>query len=308
MDAYTSVKLDFSPESLNALYGVLAFVMFGVALDLRPAQFRLLAERPKPVLVGLASQLLLLPALTYLLILLFKPAPSLALGMLLVSACPGGNISNFISHFGRGNAALSVTLTSIVSLSAVVMTPFLFAFWVARLPASVEIPPGFQVPFWETVGLIGLMVLAPLLSGMLVAEKLPRIAKRLHKPMQILSLVVFAGFIGIAFSKNYTAFLQYWWVVMGLVVLHNAVALAAGLGWAKLLRLNRADARTVSVETGIQNSGLGLVLIFGFFDGNGGMALIAGTWGFYHTLSGLAIASLWRYQDKARLRSPRAYA
>ncbi|MDX5384031.1 MAG: bile acid:sodium symporter family protein, partial [Rhodobacterales bacterium] len=99
------VMLNFSPTSLQVLNAVLAVVMFSIAIDLKPADFKRLGRAPKPVLVGLLSQFLVLPALTYCLVLLTAPRPSIALGLILVAACPGGNISNFITHRARGNAA-----------------------------------------------------------------------------------------------------------------------------------------------------------------------------------------------------------
>jgi len=123
------VALNFSPNSLLLLNGILAVVMFSVAIDLMPDDFRRLLRAPKPVLVGLFSQFVVLPVLTFFLILATTPQASIALGLILVAACPGGNISNFITQRAGGNAALSVSMTAIATVAAIFLTPLNIALW-----------------------------------------------------------------------------------------------------------------------------------------------------------------------------------
>ena len=130
------VRLNFSPQSLTALNFILAFVLFGVALDMKVSDFRGIANAPRATLVGLMGQFVLLPAVAFGLGLLLKPAPSIALGMLLVAACPGGNLSNFLTHFGRGNTALSVSVSAVASIIALIATPFNFGWMIATNPAT----------------------------------------------------------------------------------------------------------------------------------------------------------------------------
>jgi BASS family bile acid:Na+ symporter len=113
--------------------------MFGVALDLKVSDFKAVLVMPKPVLIGLAGQFLLLPAFTFLLVLAIKPAPSIALGMMLVAACPGGNISNFLTHYARGNTALSITMTAMSTAVAIVMTPLNLSLWGGLNPETAKI-------------------------------------------------------------------------------------------------------------------------------------------------------------------------
>jgi BASS family bile acid:Na+ symporter len=131
LEALDHIRLNFSPESLHMLNIALAFIMFGVALEIKVEHFRKLVSDPKSAVIGFVSQFVALPFITFLLTLLFKDylSPTMALGMILVAACPGGNISNFISSLARGNVALSVSLTAIATIGAVFLTPLNFAVW-----------------------------------------------------------------------------------------------------------------------------------------------------------------------------------
>ena len=135
-----AVRLNFSPESLVALNFILAFVMFGVALDMKPADFKGITAAPRAVLIGMVAQFLLLPAAAWALTMVLRPQPSIALGLILVACCPGGNISNFLTHFARGNTALSVTMTAFSTVGALFFTPFNTALWGSLNPATRRDP------------------------------------------------------------------------------------------------------------------------------------------------------------------------
>lgn len=293
MDQIDDVMLNFSPASLTLLNAILAVVMFAIALDLRPAQFRALAAAPRPVIAGFLSQFVALPAATYLLVLVLQPRPSIALGLIVVAACPGGNISNFLTHRAGGNAALSVSLTAIATLGAIVLTPLNIALWGGLYAPTREILHATTIdPVQVAVTVLFLLVL-PLALGMLVNAYQPTLAAKIRKPMQILSMVIFLAFILAALAGNWTYFVALAGLVAGLVIAHNALALGLGYGIATLARVAPADRRAITIETGIQNSGLGLILIFAFFGGLGGMAVVAAFWGLWHAISGLALALAW---------------
>lgn len=131
-----NIHLNFNQENLWALNVCLALIMFGIALDLKVADFKRVAESPKASFVGLTSQFILLPFITWLLVMIIRPQPSIALGMMLVAACPGGNISNFLTHLSKGNTALSVSLTAIGTVLAIVMTPFNLQLWASLYPPT----------------------------------------------------------------------------------------------------------------------------------------------------------------------------
>jgi bile acid:Na+ symporter, BASS family len=282
--------LAFSAGSLMVLNAILAVVMFSIAIDLKPRDFKILANAPKPLIVGLMSQFLLLPALTFLLVLVTQPQASVALGLILVAACPGGNISNFITHRAGGNAALSVSMTAFATIAAIVLTPLNIAFWGSLYPPSAEILRATVIDPVSIAITVGLMLVLPLVLGLLLNAKRPDITRKLRMPLQWLSMGIFFGFIVIALAANWGLFLAFAGGIAGLVIVHNALGLGGGYALATLAGLSPFDRRAVTIETGIQNSGLGLVLIFGFFGGLGGMAIVAAFWGVWHAISGLALA------------------
>lgn len=290
MVAVDDVVLNFSPASLMLLNVVLAVVMFGVALDLTPGDFRRLLERPRAFFVGFFSQFFFLPAATFLLVLLLEPMPSMALGMMLVAACPGGNVSNFITHRAGGNLALSVSMTAASTACAVIMTPFNLAFWAGLYAPTRPLLEATSVSPWDMAFTVAILLVVPLLLGMFVNTRFPALAARLRGPMKPLSMLVLALFIVGALAANFQYFIAYVGLVAGVVFLHNGVALAGGYLLPWLAGLPEIDRRAISIETGIQNSGLGLVLIFNFFGGLGGMAIVAAWWGVWHIVSGLALA------------------
>lgn len=287
------VALAFSPATLALLNVVLALVTFGVALDIRVEDFRRVARTGRPALLGLAAQLLLLPGLTFGLVLLLDPVPSMALGMILVASCPGGTISNFMTHLAGGSTALSVTMSAVSTAAATVTLPLHVSLWGSLHPGTRALLTAVEVEpirmFFTVLAVIGL----PVLAGMALAVRRPWLAERLRLPMRRFSLAVFALFVAGALAANFEPFLAHVGRVAGLVAAHNALAL--GLGWAsaRLGGLPAAERRAVTIEVGIQNSGLGLLLIFDFFDGLGGMAIVAAWWGVWHIVSGLALAAWW---------------
>jgi BASS family bile acid:Na+ symporter len=299
MTELDAVRLNFSPESLVALNFVLAFVMFGVALDMRWSDFRGITAAPRAVLIGMASQFLLLPAAAWALTMLLRPQPSIALGLILVACCPGGNISNFFTHFAHGNTALSVTMTAFSTVAALFFTPFNTALWGSLNPDTAAILNEIAIDPVEMFGAVAVLLVIPAIAGMSVARRFPVFAARAHTPFRVLSLGVFVAFVLLALAANWDYFLQYTDRVVVSVLLLNALGFAIGYFVAGAARLTQADRRAVSIETGIQNSGLGLILVFNFFGGLGGMAITAAWWGIWHVLAGLTLATWWRRRPPA---------
>lgn len=287
------IVLNFSPASLNLLNVILCVVMFSIALDLRIADFREVSRNPKAFVVGVFSQFIALPALTFLLVVLLEPRPSIALGLILVAACPGGNISNFLTHRARGNIALSVSMTAFSTLICPIATPLNIAIWGSLYGPTREILRATEIDPMSVLYTVLLLLVLPMVLGMVLNARFPHVAAKLRKPLQIVSMVIFIGFIVAALAANWNFFLGYVGHVAILVVLHNGLALGTGFVLATLASLGTADRRAITIETGIQNSGLGLILIFAFFGGLGGMTVAAAFWGIWHAVSGLALATLW---------------
>lgn len=293
MNSIDSVVLNFSEGNLFLLNISLGFIMFGVAINLTPEDFLRVLRSPRSAIAGVLSQFILLPFLTFLLIWVIRPLPSLALGMMLVAACPGGNISNFMSSMAKGNTALSVSLTAISSFLAVVMTPINLTLWASLYEPTSLILKEVSLDFWELFRTITMLLIVPIILGMLLRKYRSKFADALHPVMHYTSILIFTVIVLMAFSANLDLFLEYIHYVVFLVLLHNAIALTSGYQVARIFRLPDADKRSLAIETGIQNSGLGLLLIFAFFDGLGGMAIVAAWWGIWHIISGLSLAYFW---------------
>ncbi|WP_420317320.1 bile acid:sodium symporter family protein [Ekhidna sp.] len=293
MDPIDQVTLNFSEANLFYLNLSLGFIMFGVAINLRLEDFIRVIKSPKSTLVGIFSQFLVLPSLTFLLVLIIQPRPSFALGMMLVAACPGGNISNFMTAMARGNTALSVSLTAVSSTLAIIMTPLNITFWGSLYPPTASILTEVSLDFWELFKTITMLLLIPIFLGMLLRKWKPTIADKLHPIMHYSSIAIFAGIVIMAFNANFDLFIAHIHLVVLLVFAHNAFALLAGFNLARVFKLQLQDRKSIAIETGIQNSGLGLIIIFGFFEGLGGMAIVAAWWGIWHIISGLCLAYFW---------------
>lgn len=298
-----AVLIQIDSTGQLALGVVLALIMFGVALDLRFSDFTAVLRRPLAPLTGLVAQTLLLPAMTWGMTMILQPQPSVALGMIIVGACPGGNLSNLITHMGRGNTALSVSMTALSSVVAIVATPLNILFWASLNPATAALLRQVNIeagPFLaQTILILGL----PMLLGMSLAHWAPALASRLRRPFQILSWLVLIVFIGATTVANGRYLLTFLADIMPMVILHNAAALALGWLAAKAIRMNIPDTRAVTIEIGMQNSGLGLALILNQFDALGGAALIAAGWGIWHIVSGWALATFWKRSDR-RVATP----
>jgi BASS family bile acid:Na+ symporter len=236
----------------------------------------------------------LLPFTAWLLTMLMKPQASIALGMILVAACPGGNVSNFLTNFARGTTALSVTMTAFSTTGAILFTPLNTALWGGLNPATRTILTEIAINPLDMLGTMLVLLAVPAALGMYVAWRFPAAAARARKPFRIFSIIAFVGFVVGALAANWSYFLAHVHRVVVVVALLNALGLALGYFSARLFGLPEADRRAVSIEVGIQNSGLALILVFNFFGGLGGMAIVAAWWGIWHILAGLTLATWWR--------------
>lgn len=289
----TGVQIEFDPNALWLLNLALGFIMFGIALEIKPTHFKLLWESPKPIFAGLFSQFVALQLVTLILVWLIEPATDIALGMFLVAACPGGNVSNFMSHFAGGNSALSISLTAVSSVAAVIMTPLVFNTMVYLYLETTSATTNFSISFLDMFEVVILILGIPLLLGMTFAHFLPLWSKRLAAIFKSTSVFFFVFLVVLMIVQNQSAFQASIASLFSVVVVHNLAALVTGFAVALLFGLGLAERRTLSIETGIQNSGLGLLLIFSFFDQNKGMAVVAALWGIWHLISGMSLALFW---------------
>ena len=303
-----SISVSLNAGGMNTINIVLAFVMFGVALGIRPRTFIEVFKNPKSVLLGMLCQIVLLPLFSFLLALAFGQSISwtMAMGMILVASCPGGNISNFMSSLSKANIELSVSLTAISTALAVFTTPF--NFWLygnlyLRFADIASEVPHLSIPLWDVFKTIVILLGIPLVLGVMTSHYLPRVAQKLKKPLQWFSILFFIAMVVLSFMGNLDAFLKCIKYIFLIVLLHNLLALAIGWCVGSACRVPRRDRRTLTIETGIQNSGLGLVLllgtsIFADFPPHGGTLVITAWWGVWHIVSGLAVSTMFYLSDR----------
>lgn len=307
-----SLHVNLTQGGMLAVNFILAFVMFGVALGIKVRTFKSVFKKPTSVIIGLLAQWVALPALTCLLAIVLNPiiTPMIAIGMILVASCPGGNMSNFLSAHSKGNIELSVSMTAVTTLFASIITPLNFWFWGSHYLRFAEIKrniPELDIPFGDMLSQIILILGFPIVLGLIVSHYFPNFAKKLIKPTSVLSIILFVAMVAVSLSQVLSSFEQRWEVYAGIlvcllvVVIHNALALSTGYYGAKLARVPVRDRRSLTIETGIQNSGLGLALLLNptifppeQWKENGGMIIVTALWGIWHIVSGLTISTIFR--------------
>ncbi|MAZ91598.1 MAG: bile acid transporter [Maricaulis sp.] len=292
-----SFRVIVDDQTRLAMAFILMGMMFTVALALNIEDFRAVRQQPVRVIGGVIAQILGLPLLTLGLVLILAPPASIALGMFVVASCPGGNVSNLLTHFARGNTAYSVSLTTISSVSAALATPVSILFWssvygpTAQLVQQLEISP---MPFvTQTVTLLAV----PLAAGMLVAARWPRLAARIRAVLMPLSLAGIGVLIVVGVVQNWTIILAIGAIIIPIAVIHNASAFGLGALSGRVLRLDAPSRRSLTFEVGIQNSGLGLIILLSQFDELGGAAAITGMWSIWHLVAGTGLIGLYRGLD-----------
>lgn len=287
------VRIAFDTGSIIFLDTVLALVLFGMALSLKPSDFTRIFRTPKAPLTGLAAQFFILPASNCFFCWVFKVDPWLAMGMQLVASCPSGSFSNVLTFMARGNVALSVSMTAASSLIATVATPLNFAFYSWLNPYTRSHLHSIQIDSTHVLLLVALVLALPLILGMLVGGRWPILAQKLDKPLRVGALGIFVVFIVAAFANNFDIFLNYFQYFVWLVLAQNALSLALGYFVASRMKLPEADRRAITIEVAIQNASLALVILFTFFPQAGAMTLVAAFWGVWHMVSGTLLAQWW---------------
>ncbi|AWL12180.1 Pantothenate precursors transporter PanS [Saliniradius amylolyticus] len=287
-----------SQSSLLILNAILALMMFGIALSLKAEDFKRVVLKPKAPLTGILAQFLILPLMTWALTMVIPMPTQVALGLILVGSCPGGSFSNIMTYLARGNTAMSVSMTGIASLAAVGMTPFNFALYASLNPATAELLKQIAVPPQDILMVVVFVLAIPLSLGLLAGRWLPVFAQRSEGAFRFISLFTLLLFVLIALARNWSEFVAGASIFLLVVVFHNALALMVGWVTARGMKLNNADTRAVTLEVGLQNSGLGLGIIFTFFGSLTEMAIIAAAWGIWHLVSGLSLAWFWHRRDR----------
>ncbi len=295
-----AIRIPFEESSLTLLRIVIAAILFGIALDTRPADFKVALSKPKPMAVAIVGQFLLLPAITFALTLILNVRGSVALGMILVACCPPGNVSNVLTHRARGDVALSVSMTAVSNVLAIFLMPINFAFWGGLHPTGQDFLRDIDVSALDLLSEILLVIGLPFVLGIAIASVFPAVAARSHRVVGAVAAVALLALIAAGMIRYWDIFTDYIGIVLIAVFLHDALALALGYAIARGGRLSDYSTRAMTFEVGVRNAGFGLLLVFQFFDGLGGMALVAAWWGIWDIIAGLVLAQLWARRPASR--------
>lgn len=297
------VVLNFTPATLVLLNVVLGLIMFGIALDTPVGDFKTVARKPKAFVIAIVAQLLILPAVTFGLTLILPVTGSIALGMILVACCPPGNISQILTHRSGGNVALSVSMTAVGNLLYIVMLPVSLAFWGSLHPAASELLEAVELSPAQMLLEIFMIIGLPFLLGLFIRHRFLGFARRVEPFVRWFSLLALLAFIVGALAGNWQYFIAFLGVIVLVVTVHDGVALGIGYTTAVVGGLGTRERKAMTFEVGIRNAGLGLGLVFTFFGGLGGMAIVAGWWGIWDIIVGLVLAALWGRHTRRRAGS-----
>ena len=280
------VPAPLSEVSTGVVPYMLGLIMFGMGLTLKSDDFRVVFSRPKDVLFGCLAQFTIMPLLAWLLTVMFQLPPDLALGVILVGCCPGGTASNVITYLAKGDLALSVGMTAVSTILAPLLTPLLT--WLLA-GTFVDVDP---------VGMfysILLVVIVPIIAGLLIQKFLPRFAKAAVPYLPAFSSVMIAVLVSIIVAHSAEDLLNNGLIIVLIVGLHNISGLVLGYCLGRLLGMNHAKRTAISVEVGMQNSGLAVDLAKRQFDAAVyPLAAIPGAiFSVWHNISGALVAKLY---------------
>jgi len=253
--------LDLGQGSELGMALALAMMMFSVALGLRPAHFAAIKDRPRAYVAGVVA---------------------------------GGNVSNMLVLLANGNTALSVSLTATSSLAAAFITPVSILFWSSLYVPTANLLTEIEFDAVSFLIQTSIILALPLLLGMLLLKLNPQLAQTIRKPLVMLSTAALFGIIIVASVRYWEMFVLLGAMIIGIVALHNASAFLLGYFSARLASASMSERRTLTFEVGIQNSGLGIVILLTQMGGLGGTAAIAGLWGVWHILAGLVLVVIFR--------------
>jgi BASS family bile acid:Na+ symporter len=303
MDTETldSLRIVLDPLGQAGVALALMLVMFGVALGLRVQDFRILADQPSLYLGGVLAQIVLLPLVTFGLIILISPPPSIALGMIVVACCPGGSVSNLLTYLSRGDIAVSVALTATSSMLAALLTPASTLFWARAYEPTAELLNSLDVNPLLFIGQTTLLLALPLAAGMIVAAKMPDFAERIRKRATVAGAAVLGATIVYGIAYFYPILWPAIGLLAGITIMHNTAAFATGAVVGMVLSKQASIRRALTFEIGIQNAGLALIILLAQLKGVGGAAAVAAVWGIWDLIAGGLLAMSYNYFDRKRV-------
>jgi len=268
---------------------MLGLIMFGMGMTMTPGDFKSILQSPKAVAIGVVAQFMVMPGLAFLLCQLFQLPAEIAIGVILVGCCPGGTASNVITYMAKGNTALSVACTSVSTLLAPLLTPAIF-----YLLASQWI----EINALSMLISILQVVLFPIILGLIARALLKTKVEGYIQVMPVISVIAIVAIVAAIIAGSKTQILESGLMILGLVALHNGMGYLLGYWASRILKLAEIDCRAVSIEVGMQNSGLGVALAATHFAASPITAVPSAIFSLWHNISGPALATYWAAKSK----------
>ncbi len=281
----------FGGIGMSVVSPLLGLVMFGMGMSLKLSDLKIVFTRPKDVIIGCLSQFIVMPGLAWLLSTVFSLPPDLAVGVILVGCCPGGTASNVITYLAGGDLALSVGMTTVSTIVAPLMTPAI-TWLLAGTYVNVDALGMLMSILW--------VVILPIVAGLLAQRLLPRVTSEAKAFMPAFSSLVIALIVAIIVSHNAERLMDAGLLVIVVVALHNMLGLALGFCVGRVLRLTRPKCIALSVEVGMQNSGLASSLAVAHFAAMPMATVPGAVFSVWHNISGAVVASLYAKFGKAK--------
>lgn len=278
----------YSPENFvwlkTYITWMLGIIMFGMGMTMTLGDFKSVLQSPKAVTIGVFAQFIVMPALAYLLCKLFNLPTEIAIGVILVGCCPGGTASNVITYMAKGNTALSVACTSVSTILAPILTPAIFYVLASQ---------------WIDINAISMLksilqvVLFPIVLGLLVRAILKNKVDHYIQIMPLISVVAIVAIVAAIIAGSKAQILESGLMILGVVILHNGFGLLLGFWAARIFKLPYTDCKAISIEVGMQNSGLGVALAAVHFALSPITAVPSAIFSLWHNISGSALATYW---------------
>ncbi len=278
----------YSPESFvwlkTYITWMLGIIMFGMGMTMTLGDFKGVLQSPKAVTIGVLAQFIVMPTLAYLLCKLFNLPTEIAIGVILVGCCPGGTASNVITYMAKGNTALSVACTSVSTILAPILTPAIF---------YVLASQWIDINAMSMLKSILQVVLFPIVLGLFVRAILNNKVDHYIQVMPLISVVAIVAIVAAIIAGSKTQILESGLMILGVVILHNGFGLLLGFWAARIFKLPYTDCKAISIEVGMQNSGLGIALAAVHFALSPITAVPSAIFSLWHNISGSALATYW---------------
>ena len=295
MEAIDQVPFTFDPAIGLIIAIMVGFLVFAVALDLTWEQLRRVLESPRAPAIGLLAQFGILPAVAFGAGVYLTDVPSVALGLLLVTCCPGGALSNYLTGIARGDVATSISMTTVSTLFSLVLTPLLFALWASMNPSTQAVLQDIQMDPQRVVMTLLIMLIVPVTAGMLLRARRSDLADQIRVWTRRIAGMVFTVVVAMIIGGNIESLASFAEVALLPVLLTFVIAVMLGWGLACLAGLVAADRRAVALEVAFQNVALAIGMGIAFFPSLAGVAAVSILWGVVHLTLGFALAVAWNH-------------